>query len=168
MSEKKKIAVTQTAGEKKSEPIKMLISNRQARHAYEILETFEAGMELVGCEVKSLRDSQGNLQDSYAMVKSGELWLLNLQINAYPQGNRQNPEPTRSRRLLMHKQEIVRLAGKVSQKGLTLVPLAIYLKNRKVKLELALARGKHTYDKKETLKERDIKRESDRQLRARR
>jgi len=151
--------------EKKVEVITPLVSNRQARHTYEILETFETGMELVGSEVKSLRDHQANLQDSYALVKSGELMVVNLQITPYPQGNRQNPDATRTRRLLMHKHEILRLADKVSQKGLTLVPLAIYLKGRHVKLELALARGKHTYDKKEVLKERDIKRDADRQLR---
>ncbi|NTV53749.1 MAG: SsrA-binding protein SmpB [Candidatus Firestonebacteria bacterium] len=151
--------------EKKVETITPLVSNRQARHAYEILETFETGMELVGCEVKSLRAHQAVLQDSYALIKNGEMVILNLQITPYPQGNRQNPDPTRSRRLLMHKHEITRLAGKVAQKGLTLVPLSIYLKGRHVKLELALARGRHTFDKKEVLKERDIKRESDRQLR---
>ncbi len=165
MNEKNQNTQTAKPTEKKKLENKMLVSNRQARHEYEILETFETGIELVGCEVKSLRASQANLQDSYALVKSGELWLLNLQINPYPQGNRQNPEPARSRRLLMHKREIIRLAGKVSQKGFTLVPLSINLKGRHVKLELALARGKHTYDKKQVLKERDIKRESDRQLR---
>jgi SsrA-binding protein len=156
-----------TAGNSAKETKLVLISNRQARHNYEILETFETGMELVGCEVKSLRAHEANLQDAYALVKSGELQILNLQITPYPQGNLQNPEPTRTRRLLMHKHEITRLADKVSQKGLTLVPLSIYLKGRHIKLELALARGKHTYDKKETLKERDLKRESDRALRGR-
>jgi SsrA-binding protein len=153
--------------DKNEAPGKTLVSNRQARHLYEMLETYETGMELVGCEVKSLRGSQANLQDSYALVKNGELWILNLHINPYPQGNRQNPDPLRTRRLLMRKREITRLAGKVAQKGLTLVPLSIYLKGRHVKLELALARGKHTYDKKRTLKERDLKRESDRQLKDR-
>jgi len=147
--------------------IKPLISNRQARHYYEILETFEAGIELVGCEVKSLRASEANLMDSYAVVKNGEMWLLNLQIQPYVQGNRMNLEPTRSRRLLLHKSEITRLAGKIAQRGLTVVPLSIYLKNRRVKVELGLARGKHTFDKKQTLKERDLKRDAARAERAR-
>lgn len=152
--------------EAKTSDIRTLVGNRQARHLYEILETHEAGIELVGCEVKSLRASAANLKDSYAVVKDGELWLLNAQITPYPQGNRMNPDPDRSRRLLLHKSEIVRLAGKVAQRGLTLVPLSIYLKKRRVKVELALVRGKHTYDKKQTLKERDLKREAERAERA--
>ena len=142
---------------------KVLVGNRKALHLYEILERFEAGIELQGSEVKSLRDGQASMTDSYALVKTGELWLMHLHINPYPQAGRQNPDPDRNRRLLMHRPEISRLAGKVSQRGLTLVPLTIYLKERRVKLELALARGKHTYDKKQTLKERDLRRESDQQ-----
>jgi SsrA-binding protein len=153
--------------EAKPEDFKRLVSNRHARYVYEILETHEAGIELVGCEVKSLRASEANLKDSYAVVKNGELWLLNANITPYPQGNRANPDPVRSRRLLLHKSEIVRLAGKIAQRGLTLVPLSIYLKGRRMKVELGLARGKHTYDKKQTLKERDLKRDAARAERAR-
>ncbi len=144
-----------------------LVGNRRARFQYNLLETFEAGIELQGCEVKSLRAGQANLQDSYAMIQGGQAWLLNLHISPYPQGNRQNPEPTRSRRLLLHKREINRLAGQVAQRGFTLVPLSIYLRGRHVKVELALARGRVTYDKKQLLKERDLRRDADRQLRGR-
>lgn len=144
-----------------------LVSNRKARHLYEILETYEAGISLQGCEVKSLRDREASLQDSYALVKGGELWLMNLHINPYPQGNRQNPDPLRTRRLLMHRHEIVRLAGKIAQRGLTLVPLAIYLKGRRVKVALGLGRGRHAYDKKRVLKERDLKRDAARAERGR-
>jgi len=147
--------------------IKTLVRNRKALHLYHILEKYEAGIELVGCEVKSLRAGSANLQDCYGMIRQGSLFLMNMHISPYPQGNRQNPEPTRTRRLLMHKREIYRLAGKVSQRGYTLVPLSVYLKGNKVKIELAVARGKHTYDKKQALKERDIRRETDRMLRQR-
>lgn len=153
--------------DKKQEAFKRLVSNRKALHNYFILERFEAGMELIGCEVKSLRAGQANLQDSYAQVKNGQVKLANMHISPYPQGNRENPEPTRTRKLLLHKQEIKRLEGKLSQKGLTLVPLSVYLKGRYVKIELGLAKGKHTYDKKQSLKERDINRETERQLRQR-
>jgi len=152
---------------KEKEALHVLVRNRKALHLYEILEKHEAGIELVGCEVKSLRAGTANLTDSFANVRNGELQLMNMHITPYPQGNRQNPEPDRTRKLLMHKQEISRLAGKVSQKGFTLVPLAVYLKGRRVKVELALARGKNTYDKKQALKERDIKREADREMRRR-
>lgn len=149
----------------KKEDFKRLVSNRRALHEYLILERLEAGIELVGCEVKSLRAGQANLQDSYAQAKQGQVSLLNMHISPYPQGNRENPDPVRPRRLLLHKREIMKLEGKLTQKGLTLVPLSVYLKGRRVKVELGLAKGKHTYDKKEALKERDIKRETERQMR---
>ncbi len=151
----------------KKEDFKRLVSNRRALHEYLILERLEAGIELVGCEVKSLRAGQANLQDSYAQAKQGQVSLLNMHISPYPQGNRENPDPVRPRRLLLHKREIMKLEGKLTQKGLTLVPLSVYLKGRRVKVELGLAKGKHTYDKKEALKERDIKRETERQMRQR-
>jgi SsrA-binding protein len=146
---------------------KPLVSNRKARHLYEILETYEAGISLEGCEVKSLRGREASLMDAYALVKGGELWLLNMHISPYPQGNRANPDPLRTRRLLLHRHEIVRLAAKVAQRGLTIVPLAVYLKGRRVKVELGLARGKNVYDKKRVLKERDLKRDAARQARGR-
>ncbi len=146
---------------------KYLAGNRRAFHLYEVLEKYEAGIELKGCEVKSLRAGEANLRDSFAAVKEGQLWLMNMQISPYAQGNRENPEPLRARRLLMHKREINRLAGSIAQKGLTLIPLGLYLQGRRVKVELGLARGKHTYDKKQALKERDISRETERAVRGR-
>ncbi len=147
--------------------VRVLVRNRKALHLYHILEKHEAGIALVGCEVKSLRAGLGNLVDSYGLIKAGSLFLLNMHISPYPQGNRQNPDPTRTRQLLMHKREISKLAGQVAQRGYTLVPLSVYLKGNKVKVEMALAKGKQTHDKKQALKERDIKRETDRQLRQR-
>jgi SsrA-binding protein len=146
---------------------KTLVSNRKAFHLYHILEKHEAGIALVGCEVKSLRSGLANLVDCYASIRDGSLFLMNMHISPYPQGNRENPEPTRPRQLLMHKREISKLTAKVSQKGFTLVPTAIYLKGNRVKVEIAVAQGKHTYDKKQAIKEKDIKRETDRQLRTR-
>ncbi len=146
---------------------KYLAGNRRAFHLYQMLEKYEAGIELKGCEVKSLRAGAANLRDSFAAVKEGQLWLMNMHISPYAQGNRENPDPLRSRRLLMHKREINRLAGSIAQKGLTLIPLGLYLQGRCVKVELGLARGKHTYDKKQALKERDIKRETERAVRGR-
>jgi SsrA-binding protein len=152
---------------KEKQDQKILARNRKALHLYHILETYETGIELKGCEVKSLRAGTASFQDCYGQVRNGSVFLLNMHITPYPQGNRENPEPTRTRRLLLHKREITRLAGKVSQKGLTLVPLSAYIKGRHVKIELALAKGKNTYDKKRALKEKDIKRETDRQMRQR-
>ncbi|MCK5219469.1 SsrA-binding protein SmpB [bacterium] len=146
---------------------KYLVGNRRAFHLYQVLEKHEAGIELKGCEVKSLRAGTANLMDSFAAVKEGQLWLMNMHIAPYAQGNRENTDPMRSRRLLMHKREINRLAGSISQKGLTLIPLGLYLQGRRVKVELGLARGKHTYDKKQALKERDISRETERAVRGR-
>ncbi|MCK5243497.1 SsrA-binding protein SmpB [bacterium] len=146
---------------------KILVRNRKAYHLYHILEKYEAGIALVGCEVKSLRSGSANLQDCYAVVRAGSIFLMNLHISPYPQGNRQNPEPTRTRQLLMHKREIRKLTAKVAQRGFTLVPLSVYLKGNRVKIELAVAQGKHTYDKKQAIKEKDIKRETDRVLRQR-
>jgi SsrA-binding protein len=151
--------------EKAEQPL--LASNRAAYHHYEVLDRLEAGVELVGCEVKSLRAREANLKDSFAILKNGELWLLNMYVAPYPQGNRANPDPVRTRRLLVHRHEINRLAGKVTQRGYTLVPLAVYLKGRRVKIELGLCRGKHAYDKKDVIKERDLKREADREAKER-
>jgi SsrA-binding protein len=151
----------------KKNETQVLVGNKRAYHLYEILEKFEAGIALVGCEVKSLRAGQANLRDSFAQIRNHEVWLVNCHISPYPQGNRENPDPFRSRKLLLKKNEILRLAGKLTQKGLTLVPLAMHLKARHVKVELGLGRGKHTYDKKEDLKERIVARESDRALKNR-
>jgi SsrA-binding protein len=141
--------------------------NRKARHDYFIEETYEAGLVLTGSEVKSLRDGKANLKDSYARLLKGEAVLLNAHISPYPAANRFNHEPTRTRKLLLHKQEIRRLTGKVKERGLTLVPLRLYFKNGRAKVELALARGKKLYDKRETLRRKAAEREVERSLKSR-
>jgi SsrA-binding protein len=143
-------------------PEKTLVQNRRARHEYFIEENFEAGIELSGTEVKSLRLGNANLGDAYASVKDGQLYLHSMHISPYDKGNIYNKEPLRSRRLLMHKREIRRLGGQVQQKGYSLIPLRLYLKDNKVKVELALARGKKLYDKREDDADRDAKRDMER------
>jgi SsrA-binding protein len=142
-----------------------LVSNRQARFHYEILETFEAGLVLVGTEVKSLREHHGSLNEAYVAPDRGELFLLNALIPHYKFGNRMNHEEKRPRKLLMHRQEIRRLSQKVAEKGLTLIPLALYLKEGRIKLQLGLARGKQLHDKRASIKEREDKRAVQRALR---
>ncbi|GAQ24191.1 MULTISPECIES: SsrA-binding protein SmpB [Tepidanaerobacter] len=137
-----------------------LIINRKARHDYHILETFEAGIALSGTEVKSLREGKGNLKDSFARIENGEIFLYNMHISPYEKGNIYNKDPLRPRKLLMHKKEINRLLSKVKEKGLTLVPLRLYLNERGlVKVELALAKGKALYDKREDARQKDASRE---------
>jgi SsrA-binding protein len=138
---------------------KNVVTNRKAFHDYFILETYEAGIALKGTEVKSLRQGNANLQDSYAAIKNGEVWLHNMHISPFEKGNINNHEPKRDRKLLLHKQEIRRLVGKVSEKGLTLVPLRIYFKNKVAKVELGLAKGKKQYDKREAIARRDAERQ---------
>jgi len=139
--------------------IKIVAENRKARHDYHIHENYEAGIALTGTEVKSLRAGKANLKDSYARIDNGELMLHNMHISPYDQGNRFNHEPLRTRKLLMHRYEINKLIGKTKEKGYTLVPLKLYLTRGKVKLELGLATGKKTYDKRQDIAERDAKRE---------
>jgi SsrA-binding protein len=134
----------------KTQAIKVITTNRDAYHNYQILETYEAGIQLTGTEVKSARAGRVNLKDAYARIEGGELWLLNAHISHYSHGNRQNHDPTRDRRLLMHKREIIRLQSKVQEKGLTLAPTRLYFKGNLIKCELAVARGKKLYDKRET------------------
>ncbi|MEW5783505.1 MAG: SsrA-binding protein SmpB [Bacillota bacterium] len=141
---------------------KLISSNRKARHDYHIDETFEAGIVLTGTEVKSVRAAKVNLKDSYARVEGGELFLYNMHISPYEQGNRFNHEPLRTRKLLMHRIEIGRLAGKVKEKGYALIPTKLYLKRGLVKVELALGRGKKLYDKRQDIAERDSRREMER------
>jgi SsrA-binding protein len=129
---------------------KIITTNREAYHNYHILETCEAGIQLVGTEVKSIRAGRVNLKDSYALVRDGQAWLLNAHISPYSHGNRQNHEPTRDRRLLLHKREIIRLQSKTQEQGLTLVPTKFYFKGNLIKCQLAIARGKKLYDKRET------------------
>jgi SsrA-binding protein len=139
-------------------------TNRAARFSYETVESFEAGIQLTGTEVKSLRDGKARLQDSYALIDDGELWLRGSYIPPYPPA-RDNHEPERPRKLLMHRWEIERLVGRMQRKGLTLIPTRIYFRGKRAKVELALARGKKVHDKRETIKERDWKREQQRLLR---
>lgn len=146
-------------------PIKIVTENRKARHDYFIEETYEAGIALTGTEVKSLRAGRANLKDSYAQVVNGEMFLYNMHISPYEQGNRFNVDPVRPRKLLLHKSEINRLFGKVMQQGLTLVPLKVYFHKGRAKVELALVRGKKIYDKRSAMAERDAKREMERALR---
>ena len=144
---------------------KLIARNRKARHDYEILDRFECGMVLQGTEVKSLRAGRANLNDSYGDIRDGELYLMNLHISPYEQANRFNHEPTRARKLLAHRREIRKLIGKTTEKGLTLVPLQLYFKKGIAKCELALARGKKSYDKRAAKAEADTQRRLQRAVR---
>lgn len=146
---------------------KVVARNRKARHEYEVLETYEAGIELKGPEVKSLRSGGVSFQDAFARVDGGEIWLHSLHINPYEQANRFNVDPVRPRRLLMNRSEVRRLAVKTEEKGLTLVPLDIYFSRGYAKLTLAVARGKRLYDKREDLKRRQQDREARRAMEGR-
>ena len=139
--------------------LRTLCTNRKARYDYHIEETYETGIALLGSEVKSIRQGRANLRDSYAAFERGELYLHHCHISPYAQASRFNPEPLRPRKLLMRRQEIERLRGKVEEKGLTLIPLSLYLKGRLVKVGLALARGKKQYDRREDIKRREADRE---------
>ena len=141
-----------------------VISNRRARHEYHIDEVFDAGLALVGTEVKSIRAGQANLQDAYCRIENGEIWLHNMHVNPFEHGSRWNVEPRRVRKLLMHRREIDRLRGRMEQKGLTLVPLSLYFQRGYAKLELGLGRGKKLYDKREDIAKRDVDRETQREL----
>jgi SsrA-binding protein len=143
---------------------KNITVNRKARHEYFILQSFEAGIVLTGTEVKALRQGKANLVDSYASVEKGEIWLMSANISAYEQGNINNHEPTRTRKLLLNKSEIRKLIGKVKEKGLTLIPLRLYFKNGKVKVELAVVKGKKVYDKRESIAKRDFQRDQERRF----
>jgi SsrA-binding protein len=149
------------------ERTKDIAKNKKAFFDFEIEETYETGIELTGTEVKSIRQGKANLKDSYAMVENGELMLYNMHISPYEQGNRFNHDPLRKRRLLMHKKEIYRLFGYVREKGYSLIPLKLYFKGNRIKVELGLARGKKLFDKRETMKEKDHKMEMDKAFRAR-
>ena len=138
--------------------------NKRARHDYEILETWEAGLVLTGTEVKSLRDGRAQITDAYAVVKDGEVWLLNAHIAPYAMGNIWNHDPLRTRKLLLHKKEMLKLIGAVERKGLTVVALDMYFKDGRAKVRIGLARGKKQYDKRADLKERDDQRDMQRAL----
>ena len=141
-----------------------IASNRRARFEYEILDTFEAGLALRGPEVKALRQGKGNLNGAFAIVRRGEVWLIGCQIAHYEQANRENSDPLRERKLLLHKREIGRLEGKISERGFTLVPLSLYFKNGRAKVELAVARGKKTHDKRDAIKQREDRRAVERAM----
>ena len=147
--------------------LKMIARNRRARHDYHIEEVFEAGLVLTGTEVKSLRAGRASLTDGFGQISDHEVWLHNVHIPEYTQGTWTNHEPRRTRKLLMHRREIDKLTSQTTERGLTLVPLALYFKDGKAKVELALARGKRSYDKRHDLAARDAAREVDRALRRR-
>ena len=147
--------------------IKQIASNRKAFHDYFIEDKVEAGIELAGTEVKSIRLGNVNLKDSFCAVKDGEMFLYGMHISPYEKGNIFNKDPRRTRRLLMHKREILRLFGKIKQDGYSLIPLAIYFKGPRVKLEIGLAKGKKLYDKRESSAQKDAKREMDRVMKSR-
>lgn len=144
---------------------KIVASNRKARHEYYVLENYEAGIELRGTEVKSIRDNKVSFQDAFAAVSRGEVWLHKLHIAHYSHGNRENHDPVRKRKLLLHRKEIIKIEQKLKEKGLTLIPLAVYLKNGLVKIELGLCKGKKLYDKRHSLQEKELKRRMDRAAR---
>jgi SsrA-binding protein len=146
--------------EKEKESSRPIADNRKAFHDYHILETFEAGIALLGTEVKGIREGQANLRDSYARVDNGEVWLFNVHINPYSHRGYVDHDPKRKRRLLLHKYEIRKLIGKTVEKGLTLVPTRMYFKNGKIKVAIALAKGKDVRDKRETVRRREADRET--------
>ncbi len=151
----------------KGDGYKVVCDNRQARYLYEIIETYEAGIQLVGTEVKSIRAGRVNLQDSYALLRDGEAWLLNAHISPYnASGQFFNHEPRRTRKLLLHRQELRKLIGKVEQQGLTLIPLKMYFKRGWIKVSIALAKGKKVHDKRETIKRRQDQRDMQRAMKS--
>jgi SsrA-binding protein len=147
--------------------VQSIAKNRQARHDYAIIDTWEAGVVLTGTEVKALREGKANISDAYGIVRNGEIFLLNLHISPYERGGYVNHDPTRTRKLLLHRKEIRRLIGAVEREGLTLIPLELYFKKGKAKVALALGKGKKLHDKRETARQRDAEREVARALRAR-
>ena len=150
----------------KASGVKLIAQNKKAYHEYFILEKFEAGVELYGTEVKSIRQGNINLKDSFCIVKNGELFAQGMHISAYEKGNIFNRDPMRQKRLLMHKREILRLYGRIKQDGLALIPLSVYFKNSRVKLEIGLARGKKLHDKREAAAEKSSEREMERHLKS--
>lgn len=156
-----------TAPAKPKDEKRHITSNRRARHEYHIEETFEVGMVLTGTEIKSIRAGRVNLQDAYARIENGEAWVYNMYVSPYEQGNRFNVDPVRPRKLLMHRGELNRLFGKLQTSGLTLVPLSIYIRHGFAKIELALARGKKLYDKRDAIADREARREVERELKER-
>jgi SsrA-binding protein len=159
------MAAKKSKSKKEKPNEKVIATNRRARHDYEVLDTVEAGVALLGPEVKSLREGRANMGDSFAVIRGGECWLEKLHITPYEYANRTAPEPMRERKLLLHKHEIQKLRSRVVERGLTLVPLRLYLRDGRVKVELGLVRGKHHHDKRETIKRRDADLEARRAMR---
>ena len=151
----------------RSKGTKTIADNRKARHDYFVLETYEAGIELVGTEVKSIRQGSVNLKDSWCSIDKGELWVKGMHISPYEKGNIFNRDPMRVRKLLMHRREINKLFGTVKQDGLSLIPLSLYFKDSKVKVQLGLCKGKKLYDKRDDAAKRDAKREIERSMKSR-
>lgn len=162
MPASKKPDKKKTDKDKSESEFKVVAQNRRARHEYTIIDSMETGIELVGTEVKSIRQGKASLQDAFARIEGGEVYLYNCNIAVYEFGNRFNHEPLRKRRLLLQKKQILKLKAQSKEKGLTLVPLKLYFKRNWVKVDLALGKGKHLYDKRETIAKRDTKRELDR------
>jgi len=155
------------AGKGESDGIKIVARNRRARHDYDLIEKVEAGLVLTGTEVKSLRNGKANLEDSYAEVTKGEAWLIGCDIPEYLQANRMNHAPKRPRKLLLHRREIEKLASRTNERGLTLIPLSIYFKKGMAKVEISVARGRKTHDKRDAIKKQEAKRDIDRAMRRR-
>jgi len=155
------------AGKGEADGIKIVARNRRARHDYDLIEKVEAGLVLTGTEVKSLRNGKANLEDSYAEVTKGEAWLIGCDIPEYLQANRMNHAPKRPRKLLLHRREIEKLASRTNERGLTLIPLSIYFKKGMAKVEISVARGRKTHDKRDAIKKQEAKRDIDRAMRRR-
>lgn len=162
-----KTSTKQKEQQAQQENSKVVSVNRQAYHDYTVERTIEAGISLVGTEIKSIRDGKVNLRGSYAIIRNREIWLENAHIAVYEHGNRYNHEPLRKRKLLLHKREIDQLTQRVATKGLTLIPLKLYLKRGRAKIELGLCKGKKLYDKRQAIAERDVKRDIERIVRGR-
>ncbi|NLI00624.1 MAG: SsrA-binding protein SmpB [Chthonomonadales bacterium] len=155
------------AEEKGRDARRIVLQNRRARHEYAISETFEAGIVLSGCEVKSIRQSAANISDAFVKVENGEVWVHNMHVAPYEQGVRFNPDPRRPRKLLLHRREIDRVRSQIERKGYAVVPLSLYFRNGYAKLELGLGHGKKQFDKREAIARRDTEREAERELRSR-
>ena len=167
MAKKKEAGKSKTAAKADDSGIKVVARNRRARHDFDLLEKIEAGLVLTGTEVKSLRNGKANLEDAYAEVDRGEVWLLGCDIPEYVQANRMNHAPKRPRKLLLHRREIAKLETRTNEKGITVVPLSLYFKKGIAKVEICLAKGRKTYDKREAIKKQDAKRDMDRAMRRR-
>ena len=167
MAKKKEAEKAKPAARDDDGGIKVVARNRRARHDFDLLEKVEAGLVLTGTEVKSLRNGKANLEDAYAEVDKGEIWLLGCDIPEYLQANRMNHAPKRPRKLLLHRREIAKLQVKTNEKGITIVPLSLYFKKGVAKVEICLAKGRKTFDKREALKKQDAKRDMDRAMRRR-